>query len=120
MDEKAGTKPPDMARELAALTRMTVKQLREKYLAMFGEPTVTGNRTWLVRRIAWRVQTVEGDLSERAQPRATELARGADLRLMRRSPAARRSAIARVRSAGVKSAEVDMGRGLGARRSATR
>jgi Protein of unknown function (DUF2924) len=71
----------NVAREVAALQRMTPKQLREKYAAVFGEATATGNRTWLVRRIAWRLQALaEGDLSDRARARAAELARDADLR----------------------------------------
>src|SRR5262249_30080106 len=38
--------------------------------------------TWLIKRIAWRLQALaEGDLSERARRRAQELARDADLRL---------------------------------------
>ncbi len=41
----------NLAKEVAALQRMTVKQLREKYAAVFGETTSTGNRTWLMRRI---------------------------------------------------------------------
>ena len=73
----------DVAKELAALTRMGVAQLREKYAEVFGEPTTTGNRTWLQRRIAWRIQAdAEGDLSERARSRAAELARDADLRIV--------------------------------------
>ncbi|WP_261360394.1 DUF2924 domain-containing protein [Gemmata massiliana] len=48
-----------------------------------GEPTTTGNRTWLARRIAWRIQALaEGDLSEGARARAAELARDADLRVI--------------------------------------
>src|SRR5262245_28914724 len=81
----------DVAKELAALQRMGVAQLREKYAAVFGEATTTGNRTWLVRRIAWRIQAdAEGDLSERARQRAAELARDADLRIVapRQKPAA--------------------------------
>ena len=82
MTTKSEARPLNVAREVAALQRMTVKQLREKYAEVFGETTTTGNRTWLVRRIAWRVQALaEGDLSERAKARATELARDADLRL---------------------------------------
>ena len=46
----------NVAREVAALGRMTVKQLREKYAAVFGEPTAGNNKAWLVRRIAWRLQ----------------------------------------------------------------
>src|SRR6266545_5322546 len=73
----------NVAKEVAALSRMTPAQLREKYAAVYGEPTVTKNRTWLVRRIAWRLQALaEGDLSERARARAAELARDADLRVI--------------------------------------
>ncbi len=72
----------DMLRELAALNKMTAGGLREKYRQLFGEPSRSGNRQWLVRRCAWRVQALaEGDLSERARRRAEELARDVDLRL---------------------------------------
>src|SRR5262249_585618 len=48
----------------------------------FGEATAVGNKPWLVKRIAWRLQALaEGDLSERARRRAAELANDADLRL---------------------------------------
>src|SRR5215207_5195333 len=73
----------DVAKELAALQRLGVAALREKYAEVFGEATTTGNRPWLVRRIAWRIQALaEGDLSERAKQRAAELARDADLRIL--------------------------------------
>jgi hypothetical protein len=62
--------------------RLTTKQLRERYAEVFGESTAANNRTWLIRRIAWRLQALaEGDLSERARSRAVELARDADLRM---------------------------------------
>ena len=49
---------------------------------MFGETTNTKNRVWLFRRIAWRLQALaEGDLSERAQGRAAELACDPDIRM---------------------------------------
>lgn len=68
-------------KEVASLQRMTVGQLREKFAEVCGEPTRTGNKTWLVKRIAWRMQAlVEGDISERARQRAAELANDADLR----------------------------------------
>ena len=52
----------NLAKEVAALQRMTVTQLREKYADTFGEATATGTRTWLVRRIAWQLQArAEGD-----------------------------------------------------------
>jgi hypothetical protein len=34
----------DVAKELAALQRMSVAALREKYTEVFGEATTTGNR----------------------------------------------------------------------------
>jgi hypothetical protein len=56
--------------------------LRARYAELFGEPTRAGNRAWLIKRIAWRLQALaEGDLSQRARQRALELARDADLRL---------------------------------------
>jgi hypothetical protein len=68
--------------EVAALQRLTISQLRQRFADVFGEATRASNRTWLVKRIAWRLQALaEGDLSQRARQRATELARDADLRL---------------------------------------
>ena len=71
----------NVAREVAALGRMTVSELRSKHVDAFGEPTRTGNRDYLVKRIAWRLQAnAHGDLSEQARRRAEELANDADLR----------------------------------------
>jgi hypothetical protein len=81
----------NVGKEVAGLQRMTVTQLRDKYAEVFGEATTTGNRTWLLRRIAWRIQAnAEGELSERARARAAELARDSDLRVIppREKPAA--------------------------------
>lgn len=64
------------------LRRMTVGQLRERYAEVFGEAAKSFNKQHLVKRIAWRIQAMqEGDLSERARRRATELANDADLRI---------------------------------------
>jgi hypothetical protein len=72
----------NIAKEVAALERLTVKQLRQKYVEVFGEETNGHNKVWLVRRIAWRLQVLaEGDLSERARRRAGELACDAELRM---------------------------------------
>ena len=61
----------NVGREVAALSRMTVKQLKRRYAEVFGEATNGNHRTWLVRRIAWRLQALaEGGLSERATARA--------------------------------------------------
>jgi hypothetical protein len=57
-------------------------QLRQRYLDIVGEAAHSHNKTWLLKRLAWRLQTLaEGDLSDRARQRAAELARDADLRL---------------------------------------
>src|SRR5947209_2679018 len=72
----------NVAREVAGLEAMSVAELRAQYAQVFGEETRVGNKTWLVRRIVWRLQSLaEGDLSERARRRAAELANDADLRL---------------------------------------
>jgi hypothetical protein len=68
--------------EVAALQRLTIGQLRQRFAEVFAEATPASNRTWLVKRIAWRLQALaEGDLSERARQRATELACDTNLRL---------------------------------------
>ena len=70
-------------KDLAALRHMTPKQLRAKYAELYGEPSRSGNRQWLIRRCAWRIQALaEGGLSERVQRRARELARDQDLRII--------------------------------------
>ena len=72
----------NIVNEVAALERLGVGQLRQRFAELFGEATHASNRTWLVKRIAWRMQALaEGDLSQRARQRAAELARDADLRL---------------------------------------
>src|SRR5438094_1697425 len=71
-----------IAKEVAALERMGVKELQARYAQVFGEETHAHHRAWLAKRIAWRMQALaEGDLSERARQRAAELANDADLRL---------------------------------------
>lgn len=77
----------NIAKEVAALGRLTVKDLRAKHIEVFGEAARSFNKQHLVKRIAWRLQAMhEGDLSERARRRARELANDADLRI--RPPAA--------------------------------
>jgi Protein of unknown function (DUF2924) len=72
----------NIVNEVAALQRLSVGQLRQRFTELFGDTTKASNRTWLVKRIAWRMQALaEGDLSERARRRAAELAHDADLRL---------------------------------------
>ena len=72
----------NIEREMAALQRLGAGQLRQRYAELFGETTNANNKTWLLKRIAWRLHALaEGDLSERARQRAAELACDADLRL---------------------------------------
>jgi len=70
-----------IAAQINALRRMTVGELREKYREVYGEETRSGNRDWLWKRVAWRIQEIEyGGLSERAKRRAGELANELDIR----------------------------------------
>jgi len=79
--------PLNITRELAALQRLTPQELRSRYAELFGEPTHASNKTWLVKRICWRLQELaEGGLSERARQRAVELANDADLRVTAPQP----------------------------------
>src|SRR3982751_366205 len=78
-----------VAQQLAALSGMGVAALRQKYLEVFGEPSRSGNKDFLFKRIAWRIQSLaEGGLSERAKRRAEELARDSDVRTTLPRPAA--------------------------------
>src|SRR5262249_24017997 len=71
----------NVAKEVAALQRLTIGELRRRYAEAFGEAPTPQNRPWLVKRIVWRLKALaEGDLSERARQRAAELANDADLR----------------------------------------
>ena len=75
----------NVGKELSALQRLSVAQLRTRYAESFGDESRSGNKDWLVKRIIWRLQSLaEGNLSERARQRALELANDADLR--RRPP----------------------------------
>lgn len=77
----------DIAKQVAVLTQMTVRELREKYETVFGKPTRAGNKDFPFKRIAGRIQSVaEGDLSERARRQADALARDADIRTTPRPP----------------------------------
>jgi len=72
----------DIEREVAAMRRMTICELADKYAEVFGESTRSRHRQYLIKRIAWRMQAnAEGDLTERAKRRAAQLANDADLRV---------------------------------------
>ena len=62
-----------MQKEIKELSRMTVGQLRQRYMEVFGEESRSNHKQFLFRRIAWRIQALaEGGLSERARRRALE------------------------------------------------
>lgn len=101
------TRPPRpsgtaLHREVGALAHMTPSQLRAKYEQVFGETTRSGNRAWLMRRVAWRLQCLaEGDLAERAdrlRQRALAMADDGDLRTTppRMPPAQAKSVVGRI------------------------
>ena len=50
--------PDTLAQELAHLGRLTVGQLRDRYRSLFREATRAGNKSWLIKRIAWRLQAL--------------------------------------------------------------
>jgi hypothetical protein len=74
--------PDDIPATVKALGRLTVPELKQRYAEVFGEPTRTNHKQYLIKRIVWRMQALrEGGLSERARRRALELADDAEIRL---------------------------------------
>ena len=72
----------DIPLTVRRLEQMTVPQLQRRYAEVFGEQTRAKHKRHLIKRIVWRTQALrEGDLSERARRRASELASDAELRL---------------------------------------
>lgn len=72
----------NVAKEVRAMEKRSVRELRQQYAEVFGEATNASNKEWLVKRIAWRMQSnIEGDISKRARDRALEIANDADLRM---------------------------------------
>jgi len=72
----------NVEREIAALRDMSVGELHDRYVEVFGEPVRSRHKDYLIRRIAWRLQAnAEGGLSQRALARAEELAANADVRV---------------------------------------
>jgi hypothetical protein len=65
------------------LKLLSIERLRARYRQLFGEEHTTKDRNVLVRRMAWRLQSLaEGGLSERARQRARELVCDADIRVL--------------------------------------
>lgn len=69
-------------KEVREMEKRSVRELRQQYADVFGESTNAANKPWLIKRIAWRMQSnIEGDISERARLRAAEIANDADVRM---------------------------------------
>jgi hypothetical protein len=67
---------------LEELHRLTPRDLRKRYLELFGSETTTCCKQQLVRRINWKLQALaQGDLSERARRRIVEISQDPELRI---------------------------------------
>ena len=67
-------------REVAQMRRMTVGELKAKFVEVCGEEPRSRNKQWLIKRLAWKMQAHEyGGLSEAALRRAKEIADMCDL-----------------------------------------
>jgi len=72
---------PELATEVQRMAAMTVGQLQDRYTELWEHAPRSRNRTWLTRKIAWRLQMLaESGLSQRARERATTLSDDAPLR----------------------------------------
>ena len=70
-------------REIEKLQSASVERLRMKYRELLQEEPRSKHQHQLFRRIAWRMQALaEGELSQRARQRASQIANDADLRLL--------------------------------------
>ncbi|ACY13230.1 putative bacteriophage related protein [Haliangium ochraceum DSM 14365] len=67
--------------EIAALRKLSVGELQERYRALFGRESRSRNRGWLLKRLAYRMQELRhGGLSREAREHARELAKDTHLR----------------------------------------
>ena len=74
--------PESVTERIRELQEMTVPELQEKYVELFGEETRSHHKQQLFRKLAWRIQELaEGGLSERVKARAREIANEADIRV---------------------------------------
>ncbi len=71
------------ATQIQDLRKMTVADLREKHLELFGTESRSRHKDQLFKRLAWRIQELKyGGLSERAKRRAEEIANDLDARFL--------------------------------------
>jgi hypothetical protein len=61
--------------EISRLRQMSVADLQAEWLRLYGEPARSSNKTFLWKRLAWKVQArVHGGLSDQAKQKLAELA----------------------------------------------
>ncbi len=71
----------NMLKKADELLKLSMAELRERFLALFGEATTSRNKVYLVKRIVYGQQERKhGGLSEKARQRAAELAENAPIR----------------------------------------
>src|SRR5207249_45945 len=85
----------DITRELEALRALTSRQLAKKYLELFGMPTRSNNREYLLRQIAWKLQD-DGGHFEKVRKRVAELAPHVDVPVSWQQKAARAAGLTQV------------------------
>ena len=63
-----------IAAQIAELRNMSVSELKEKYREVCGREARSGNKDWLWKRIAWRIQEQEfGGVPEHVKERAARI-----------------------------------------------
>jgi hypothetical protein len=73
---------PTVIRSIEELANSKIPALKKRYRELFGEESKSSNKSFLFRRVAFRLQAnAEGDLSERARRRAADIADDRDLRV---------------------------------------
>jgi len=79
--DSEGMVEENLKAELGGLDRLTMTQIRERYLERFPDEFGTPHRQYLLRRIAWRLQAAAyGGISDAALARALEIADEAELK----------------------------------------
>ncbi len=85
----------DITRELEALRAMTSRELAKKYQQLFGAPTRSNNRNYLLRQIAWRLQDDAGHF-EAIRARIQKLAPSVDVPVRWQQKAAQAAGLAAI------------------------
>ena len=70
-----------LIKEMIAVRKLSMEELRARYLELFGEESKSRNKDYLFKRIAYRLQELKhGGLTEAARARAESLAEHAPVR----------------------------------------